>query len=71
MIQYTKIINKKCCGGKPEEFNIPIGSTPYEIAVITGMSITQAIELWETQVAVNNVLCPGIYCNVLKNSNNI
>lgn len=60
-LQYTTIIDSKCCGGKPTEFTIPIGATPHEIAELTGMPITRAIELWETRITDRPDLCPVIY----------
>lgn len=60
-IQYTTIVDSKCCGGTPTEFTIPIGATPHEIAELTGMPITRAIELWETRITDRPDLCPTIY----------
>lgn len=62
-IQYTTIVDKNCCGGEPVYYDIPIGSTPHEIATIIGSSIEKAIELFNTQIAESED-CPTIYLNV-------
>lgn len=62
-IQYIEITDEKCCGGSPITYSIPIGSTPHEIAIITGMPLSRAIELSEGAIAENNDECPTIYTN--------
>jgi hypothetical protein len=45
-IQYTQLSDKKCCYGSSDKvYNIPVGATLHEIATITGVSISRAIEL--------------------------
>lgn len=55
MIQYNTIIDKY-----GTVYEIPIGSTPHEIASITGMSLLSAIEFFENSV-VESEHCPTIY----------
>ena len=64
LIQYTTIVDKACCGGVSTEYQIPIGSTPHEIATLTGMSIHKAIELSERAIEKNKDICPTLYFNV-------
>lgn len=62
-IQYTHIVNDKCCGGSGQVYEIPFGSTIHEIATITGLDIESSIKFQEQLVVEDNVLCPTIYFN--------
>lgn len=65
-IQYTKISDRKCNECTPTFYDIPIGSTPYEIAVITGFSLEQTVSISENIIQENNNLCPTIYLSAVQ-----
>lgn len=68
-IQYTKISDSKCNDCNKTVYDIPIGSTPYEIAVITGLCLEDSISISENIIQENNELCPTIYTNSEKTKN--
>lgn len=53
-----QVTNSKCSTCEPITYNIPVGSTPFEISLITGLCLEEAIAIWELH---QNEVCDTIY----------